>query len=641
MCGIAGWLGRQEGMDRSCIDVVVQALHHRGPDAHGVHTTEDAALIHTRLSIIDLSPLGAQPMANEDGTIWTIFNGELYNHHEIRQELEQAGHRFRGRSDTEIIPHLYEAMGAQFVTRLRGMFTIAVYDQPRKKLILARDRFGIKPLFYAPTDKCLAFASELNALRMLPGIDTRPNRQAIYDYAALFYIPAPETFYMGIKALQPGELLEADLAEDRVSYHLWRYHEWSIAPDLMLTLDEATEQIAPLLQTAVQDQLESDVVLGSLLSGGIDSSLVSTYAQAAKTDPLLTFNVRFADQEYDETWAAKAVAEQIHSTHQTLDMDDSRGTWDYVTSLLLHAGQPYASSSLFAVDNVSRLMRHYVTVALSGDGGDEAFGGYDFFHRAKIFAQALHVPFRARQAVGLSIAGIASPLSQRGVAVNRFFAHQVQDLANARDQAAMVQTMFVWVREREHRMLCRDTDLLPVRRLFEPQWEYDLPKNSPLIERVSAHMTEINTRMTLANDFLFKVDTGSMRNSLEIRVPMLDEQVFEFGLRLPHRLKMRDRVGKQVLRSLARRKLPADVANKPKWGFGVPLDKWVTADFKVQLRKTLLDSPSPVADYFREEVYRPQVEAFCEDRAYPAVSRMGIYQRALMLLSLHLFLGAA
>src|SRR5262249_61680359 len=210
MCGIAGWLGKVINGE-VVAGRMVKTLRHRGPDAHGIRSWPETSLHHRRLSIIDLTPAGAQPMANEDETVWTVFNGEIYNHQDIRRELETKGHVFKGHSDTEVLPHLYEEEGSAFVTKLRGMFALAVYDTRTRTLMLARDRFGIKPLFYAPGSNWLAFASEIRALLKLPGIDDRPDRQAIYDFAALFYIPAPETFYAGIRALQPGELLEAQL----------------------------------------------------------------------------------------------------------------------------------------------------------------------------------------------------------------------------------------------------------------------------------------------------------------------------------------------------------------------------------------------------------------------------------------------
>lgn len=631
MCGIAGWLGTlPEGKKYACR--MAQALRHRGPDSHAIQTWSQATLVHTRLSIIDLSPNGAQPMANEDGTVWTVFNGEIYNHRELRHDLESRGHMFKGHSDTEVLPHLYEEEGSDFVRKLRGMFALAIYDTNSRTLILARDRFGIKPLFYAPGNDRLAFASEIRALLELPNIDDRPDRQAIYDFAALFYIPAPETFYAGIRALQPGEILEARLEPADLSWKTQLYHRWTIAPNARITMAKAADQADALLTTAAGKQMESDVPLGTLLSGGIDSSLVSVAAQMALSGGLRTFNVRFPDKEYDETWAAAAVAKHIGSHHETLDIESDQGSWDYIAALLLHAGQPFADTSLFAVNTICRLMRQHVTVALSGDGGDEGFGGYNYYWWLEWIARWQTLPMFVCGGVSAALA----PLTRAGVVPERL-GQRLGDLVGA-DDTSVSQNLFCWVREQEHRRLCRDTDVLPIRRLFEPQWDYHLTPNASRLERLSAHTTEVAVRLMLANDFLFKVDTASMKESLEVRVPMLDEDLFAFGLSLPHHLKVNGRTCKTVLRKVAQHRLPDAVAAKPKWGFGIPVDTWVDSGFKARLTDTLLGPSSRLPEFFRPEVYGPWVKAFCEGHLCPGVSRQGLHQRAIMLLSLQLIM---
>ena|SRR5579862_2592865 len=630
MCGIAGWLGAMPDEETYAVRMA-QLLHHRGPDAQGIRYLPGATLVHTRLSIIDLSPNGMQPMANEDGTIWTVFNGEIYNHQELRHRLEVRGHQFRGRSDTEVIPHLYEEYGPDFARDLRGMFSIALYDVNRRQLTLARDRFGIKPLFYASSPSRVTFASEINALISLPGIDDCPDRQAIYDFAALCSIPAPSTFYKGIRALQPGELLECHLTGDRVSWSNRTYHRWTIAPNFGLTLDQAADQAGALLETGVRSQIESDVPLGSLLSGGIDSSLVSAAAQKALQSPLHTYNVRFEENAYDETWAALAVSRHIHSQHETLDMNEVRGTWDHITDLLLHAGQPFADTSLFAVHGVCRLMRERLTVALSGDGGDEAFGGYSAYWRVARIARWQMLPTSVQRGLTRTVTALSTIGLLPGTLPDR-----LNDFAD-NDDTTIVQNLFQWTREAEHTRLCKGTDLLPVRRLFEPQWQLQLPRRTSRLERLSAHTTEVNSRLVLPNDFLFKVDTASMRESLEVRVPMLDEELFAFGLTLPHSLKAAGRTTKRVLRNVANRKLPQDVATKSKRGFGIPVDAWVEDDFKQRVREELLSSESQLPAFFHPEAYRPVIEAFCAGGTQPGISRQELYQRAIMLLAVHLF----
>jgi asparagine synthase (glutamine-hydrolysing) len=626
MCGIAGWLGSPVP-DERCASRVVQALRHRGPDADGIESWSEATLIHTRLSIIDLSPAGQQPIANENGTVWTVFNGEIYNHRELRRDLENRGHVFRGHSDTEVLPHLYEEYGVEFAPRLRGMFALAIYDTRARRLLLMRDRFGIKPLFYAPGKGRLAFASEIRALSKIPDIDMRLDRQAVYDFAALFYIPAPETIYKGIRAIQPGETLECHFDGNEVSYRLHKYHKWSVACDSGISFSHAVDRADELLKVAVQRQLESEVPLGSLLSGGIDSSLVSVAAQAA-VGQLSTFNVGFSEKEYDETWAAVAVAKHIGSDHKILEMEDHPGTWEQVTALLRHAGQPFADTSLFAANAVCRVMRQYVTVALSGDGGDEAFGGYDQYWRIADIARLQQLPLQLWRMGTV----LLSRLSQFAIVSERL-SSRVSDLSGA-DDTQILQTLHCWIREREHKYLCIDTDMLPIRRLFEPQWDNYLPIDVSRLERLSMQATEVRTRLMLPNDYLFKVDSASMRESLEIRVPMLDEDLFAFGLSLPHCLKVKGRTCKRVLRGVAKRWLPPVVANKPKQGFTIPVDGWVTDDFKAQLKDKLLGPSSKLPEFFRPQVYAPLVTTFCDDRPHPGVSRQSLYQRAIMFLAL-------
>ena len=300
--------------------------------------------------------------------------------------------------------------------------------------------------------------------------------------------------------------------------------------------------------------------------------------------------------------------------------------------MLRQAGQPFADTSLFAVNAVCRLMRQHVTVALSGDGGDEGFGGYDsYWHLARI-ARLQRFPAMAWRGASATLACLA-----RFGAIAERIPRRLRELAGA-DETAIMQDLFCWVRGQEHKNLCRDMDLLPIRRFFEPQWEHHLAPHDSRVERLSAHATEINVRLTLPNDFLFKVDTASMRESLEVRVPMLDEDLFAFGLSLPHRLKVNGRICKSVLRAVAKNKLPPKVAIKPKWGFGIPVDKWVDASFKSHMKESLLGPSSRLSEFFRPEVFGPIIEAFCHDRALPHLSRQGLYQRAIMLLSVQLAL---
>jgi asparagine synthase (glutamine-hydrolysing) len=633
MCGIGGWIGHQDG-GKVVADDMRQAMYQRGPNGYGIRSLPGVTLVHTRLSIIDLSESGSQPMVNESDTIWSVFNGEIYNHRELRVYLEQRGHNFKGHSDSEIIPHLYEELGIDLFERLRGMFAIAIYDKRTQTLLLARDRFGIKPLFYAPTKTLLAFASELRALLRVDGIDTRPDRQAVHDCAALFYIPAPETFYRGIRALRPGEILEAHLEGSDIFCKTKQYWKGCIAPDQGISLSEAADRAEGLIATAVRRQLESDVPLGALLSGGIDSSLVSTAAQKALEGKLRTFNVRFRDHTYDETWAALSVAEHIGSQHMTLDMGDGEGTTEHIVGLLRHAGQPFADTSLFGVNAVSRLMRTHVTVALSGDGGDEGFGGYDLYWQLARIGRMQRMPSMVWKAVAL----VSVPFARAGL-VSSHYPNRLLEITGA-DDIQIVQDLFTWIHDDELGRLSVDHGkVLPVRRFFEQQWEHRLPASASRIERLSALATEANVRVTLPNDFLFKVDLASMKESLEVRVPLLDEDLFSFALSLPHSLKVQARQCKRVLREVATRQLPVSVAKKQKRGFAVPVDRWVNSEFKHRVKDALLSHSCRLQEVFRPEVYVPLVEAFCDRPSVSVLSREALFRRVIMLLSVHLAHG--
>lgn len=632
MCGIAGWVGhssKQPGIP----DKILQALNHRGPDAQGMRQWDYATLLHTRLSILDLTPTGSQPMANEDDSVLVILNGEIYNHNELRKVLMQKGHKFRGRSDTEVIPHLYEEYGDSFINHLRGMFALALWDTCKKRMILARDRFGIKPLFFAPSYKRLAFASELGALLCLPDLDRRPNRQAISDYAALLYIPAPLTFYTGIQSLRPCEALLAAWTNDKIEWKTWLYHQWKVTPDFGLDFDHAVDNATELIYKAVASQLQSDVPLGTLLSGGIDSSLVTAAAQNANTSQIQSFNVSFDDKAYDETWAAFAVADHIGTNHTVLKMQTISNSYEHVAKVLLQSGQPYADTSLFAASALCQLMHQHITVALSGDGGDEIFGGYGSFWRIQDILRIQSLPSAL---VGL--ARISSPwIATLGILPDRFVSRF--DYLSSADDVGILTDFNCWVRRDEHANLLQpERGLLPVERWFEPEWDIDLPASASRLEKLSAHTTEVKLRLVLASDYLFKMDTASMASSLEVRVPMLDEELVSFGLCLPHSLKVNGRSGKRVLRSIAQKILPDKVARKPKQGFGVPVDLWLGNGFREALADVIRTSSSQLNEYFRPEVYLPWVDAFYRRQTLPNISRAGLYQRVIMLLSFALTL---
>jgi len=632
MCGIGGWIGEAASGEGAAAGLA-DSLRHRGPDSQGHRIWPDAGLVHTRLSIIDLSPMGAQPIANEDGSVWVVFNGEIYNHHALRDGLERQGHRFRGRSDSEVLPHLYEEHGAELVAMLRGMFALAIYDVRVRRLLLARDRFGIKPLFFGTTPGVLSFASEIGALRRFAGVDVTVDRQAAADFAALGYVPAPMTLFKGIRSLEPGQLLVSETDGKRTSVSTRRFQQFRMVGDGAITLEDAVERSRSLVASAVRSQLESDVPLGCLLSGGIDSSLVSAAAQRSLPGGLQTYNVQMPDPRYDETWAAVAVARHIGSRHQTLSLGESGGTWEEITSLLAHCGQPFADTSVFAVQAICREMRKEVTVALCGDGGDEGFAGYYFYWMVERIAGWLKWPEPVLRA-GSYVAALASRFRM----VSSSFAGNLRGYGAASD-AEIVQSLAAWLDTRQHARLVRDQGHEPVERHFRQQWQNDLGPRPDRIETLSALAAEFNIRLGLPNDLLFKTDIASMRVGLEIRVPLLDEDLIDFALSLPRQFKVRGKEGKLVLRKLATEQLPAKVAAKPKHGFAVPVDTWVDDDFRRKLGSLLLGPRSVLPEFYEPAVYRPWLEAFVTRGQHPEVNRAGMYYRAIMLLAMQMSLA--
>ena len=406
-------------------------------------------------------------------------------------------------------------------------------------------------------------------------------------------------------------------------------------PDPGLSLSRATDQADDLIMRAVKNQVESDVPLGSLLSGGIDSSLVSTAAQVALDGKLSTFNVGFPEERYDETPAALTVAQHIKSRHRTLNIGEGEGSWEHITSLLQHLGQPFADTSVFAVDSVCHVMQEHLKVVLSGDGGDEGFGGYPRYKRLSALVALQRLP------------NCIWPKVWYGSSVGMTILERLRNLPNDSQRyrnmpvsdtdPAVMEYLYCPVPRSFYNPFCRDLGTQPASRLFEPHWEHHLPHRTDRTERLSALATEINIRLELANDFLFKVDMASMRHSLEVRVPLLDEEVVDFGLTLPHNLKVRDGWCKAVLRQIAKNRLPQKIAVKPKQGFSMPVDIWVDKKFKENLKDSLFDSSCLLQDYFQRKTYRPLIDAFCNGGSYPGFTRDAIFRMAIMFLSIHLF----
>jgi asparagine synthase (glutamine-hydrolysing) len=632
MCGIAGrfhpvalapdpdWPGKADAL-----------LAHRGPDGRGHYLDDRCELVHRRLALLDLSPTGAQPMTNEDGTILVVFNGEIYNHRELRGELQARGHVFRGSSDTEVLVHLYEEHGDQLAARLHGMFAFAIYDRRKNRLVLARDRFGIKPLFWAAHQGQWIFASEMKAILALRGFRPELDRQACYDFLGLSYIPEPLTGYANIAALPKGTALVIDGRSARRTTFATVFPQ----PEPAASLADQSGRAAELLERSVERQSVADVPVAALLSGGIDSSLVVAAHARSTGRTIKTFNVGFPDPAHDETAMALATARRYGTDHQTISLDQADITAESVFGLLRHFDQPFADPSLVPTYRVARAVReHGIICTLTGDGGDEAFGGYPEFWRAEQLA-----PFRSTPAWVLATAGgLARPLSRWTRDTGRQALKAVQLVQAGRSHSRdMLAGLCNYLTEREKRELVRPearTELSDVYRHFG-----DAESASMDLEALSCQMTENHFDVGLPSDMLRKVDMMSMRAGIEVRVPLLDEELVALALSLPHALKTDGRTGKLVLREVADKWLPPEVASHPKHGFTIPLDIMVQADFHQAVGDLLETRSSRTAPFLQRQVVRGWLRQFREgDRTGGAVSREGLHLRILMLVALELWL---
>jgi asparagine synthase (glutamine-hydrolysing) len=610
-------------------------LAHRGPDGQGHYRDERCELVHRRLALIDLSPSGRQPMGNEDGDVQVIYNGEIYNHRSLRSGLEARGHVFRSSSDTEVLVHLYEDYGEQMVSHLRGIFAFAIYDRRRSLLLVGRDRFGVKPLFYTVLEGQLVFASEMKAILALPGFQPRLDRQAAYDFLGLGYVPEPATGFANIQALPKGTTLLANGGGCRIT----GFHRIESRPNRAALLSDTAKAVGEALLQSVKAQVVADVPVAALLSGGIDSSLVVAAHSRSGGGPIETFNVRFPDKDHDETELALAVAGQLGTRHHTIDLGDHALTSDAILDLVRHFDQPFADTSFIPMYWISKSVRERgIICTLSGDGGDEAFGGYARFSRANRLIQIMQLPGWACSAMERVGAGAAAQTRNWGRQLWK--AVQLAQLGR-HDSAILLAGLSSYLTEEQKRQLAPTIafeGLEPVYRHFD---SYE-PRGVSNIEDLSLRMTEGVFNVGLPSDMLRKVDMMSMRASIEVRVPLLDENVVALGLSLPHRLKTDGRIGKRVLRALASGWLPPRVVSHPKHGFGIPLDIMIPAGFYPVLEDLLLAPTARTRPLLNPALIRQWLtslkQAKEQRRFGGAISRGGLHFRVFMALSLELWL---
>ena len=591
MCGIAGFwqTKRQAEIPAEILLRMGTALKHRGPDDSGVFYDEltGVGLVHRRLSILDLSPAGHQPMSSHSGRYLIIFNGEVYNFEEIRKDLG-PGHTWRGHSDTEVMLEAFERWGVEAaVRRFVGMFAFALWDRKERKLYLVRDRLGIKPLYYGWVEGQFVFASELKAIRQYPGFQAQIDRDVLALYMRHNYVPAPHCIYQGISKLNAGCILVLGGPQEQpVVSQYWSATEAAkegLRSPVGGTENEIVEQLERKLADAVRLRMIADVPLGAFLSGGIDSSTVVALMQSQSTRPVKTFTIGFHEDAYNEANHAKRIAAHLGTDHTELYVTPQEAL-NVVPLLPAMYDEPFADVSQIPTYLVSRLARQSVTVSLSGDGGDELFGGYGrYFLMKRVWNSMRPFPKPLRQAVSRMIASVppktidrmykrVSPLVPRN---KRSFptgdkAHKLAGLLAAESQERIYM----------HALTHWDNPSAVVNDACEPETVRRFVHEAQWLPSMEEVMMLTDTVHYLPDDILTKVDRASMAVSLEARVPILDHRVVEFAWRLPMRFKVRNGKGKWALRQMLYKYVPAALIERPKMGFGVPIDSWLREELR-------------------------------------------------------------
>ena len=608
MCGITGaiWTDPDLAIDASILDRMTRVLRHRGPDDDGQYLGQfhirppyepmpGVALGFRRLSIIDVEG-GHQPMSNEDQSIWVVFNGEIYNFPALRRRLEGGGHKFRSQSDTETIVHLYEDEGVDCFRHLNGMFGIAIWDSNRRRLVIGRDRLGQKPLVYRLESGRLLFASELKSLLEVPGVPRDVDAGALDQYLTYQYVPHPRTIFRGIRKLPPAHF---GIYEDG-KFTVQRYWDIDLNQQTDMEFAEAGQCLSELLDSSVRMRMRSDVPLGAFLSGGVDSSLIVALMQRAADRPIETFSIGFPVAEYDETHFARRVAKYLGTEHHELEVTPD--AVDMLPRLVWHYDEPFADSSALPLWYVSQLTRRHVTVALSGDGGDELFAGYPRY-RAVWLGSRLDDSGLLKT---LLAAGFWQrlPGSRQKSLVRRF--KRFSEFLSKSPQRRYLEWIAIFHEARRVQLF---SDELLEQLPDEDPFEFLSRAWGAAGERdpvTAASMADLTTYLPC--DILAKVDTASMAHSLECRQPFLDHRVVELAASLPLGFKFRGNRGKRILRDVFGDLLPAEIFRRPKMGFGVPLDHWFRHELRDMTHDVLLDQRAIERGYFRPEIVRQLIE---------------------------------
>ncbi len=583
MCGICGYITFRSGIEakRPILAEMCDLLRHRGPDEGALYCKGNVGLGHRRLSIIDLSG-GKQPMSTEDGSLTVVFNGEIYNFPELREELSAKGYRFLNKSDTEVLLHGYHAWGDDLLRRLNGMFAFALWDAKRNRLLAARDRLGKKPFYWHLGKDGFLFSSEMKSLLKEPAVSREVDPEAVDKFFSYGYVPAPLTIFKSVSKLRPGHCLVLEDGKVKVS----QYWDVTYRPDPdCKTEDDYVEKLYGLMQASVRRRLISDVPLGAFLSGGLDSSVVVGLMAGISPSAVKTFTIGFNEEGYSEMPDARVVSDLFKTEHHEFTVKPD--AISLLPDLAWHFDEPFADSSAVPTYYVSKMARSQVTVVLSGDGGDELFAGYNHYVQLDALSRYKPVPHLLRRAVAAG--GRRLPMGAKG----KFFLSALGEIE--RREAYDIVDIYPPVKSD---ILSADFRAklagLPRPESSRDYW-LNVPKHADL-----SRMQYLDTKVYLPEDILTKVDRMSMANSLETRAPLLDYTVVEFAAGIPPHLQRKDGRGKYILRKMASRFLPSSILDKKKQGFAIPRDQWFKKDLKQYASEMLTSKRFRERGYFQD-----------------------------------------
>jgi asparagine synthase (glutamine-hydrolysing) len=594
MCGLAGlvYFDRSRQIDPTDLKAMGDSIAHRGPDDEGFYVSNNVGLAFRRLSIIDLSA-GHQPLSNSNNTINIVFNGEIYNFLELRKLLEPRGYVFKTHTDTEVILHMYEEFGIDCLTYLRGMFAFCIWDNNKQQFFCARDRFGIKPFYYYTDNEKFVFGSEIKAILKAKDIEARLSYEALESYFAFGYITSDLSVYTKIKKLQPGHYLLLSFKE-KPSIEIQRYWDICFEPDYSKTETQWTEEIESLFSEAVKLHMISDVPLGAFLSGGIDSSSVVAAMAKNSNQPIQTFSIGFKEQKYNELEFAREVAKKYNCIHREQIVEPE--SINLLPKLVNAYDEPFADSSAIPTYYVSKFAREHVTVALSGDGGDELFAGYWIYRYFKNVYQRSSSSSSLNNLLWGNIHKLI-PQKIAGKGLTYFL---------SKNREYLGAYLCIWSKEERKKLILNNHSLTNYKHTPELYKEGILKDNKK--NDFITNLQNLDMQTYMVDDILTKVDRASMLNSLEVRVPLLDHKFAELSFKIPSRLKLHGKDGKYILKAAMSTALPENILKHPKQGFAVPLSAWFKDDLKEYINDTVLSPKALLSNYVDKNYVRKIVD---------------------------------